>query len=614
MIPDDIKKPPTFSANPAEVKQLDDFLKSKTSSTSDGNIQVTFSKRQWQLLCAISNSFLWLVSLLSIKKIGIDLIRRVFNISPPSSPPNNINNGRDSDGSGDTTGDNDDEDSENEGNIEGEDGGSSEGDPVVDPSASPTPKPKTPRNKNHQGKRTSKDFSEPTLIVHNHPNLKSGDSCPQDQCTGRLYTFLINGKMREVITFNFTPPFEPTVHQLNNLRCNLCSTVFKVPLPENLIKDGAAEGSYLYPAQAALVLLHYGLGMPSYRLDHFQSMVGERFPESTQFDIFENVANDFSGLVNALECVAADGFLLQGDDVSNRVLNLDAELRERRSDKKIVVREGVHTSLLIATTDDGHLVPVLKTGINHFGELLDEVLSKRSPDLAIPMLVCDANKVNKSYAGFCVTGGCWQHSRDYFKKAQWHFPRETDVFKNLIKQIFEVDRKTHEMDASTRLAYLKEHAFPFVEEIEGIVNGYVDNKVVLPKSTLGEAFFYFQAQYKKLCLPFEKEGVPLHNNISEWCTYLVVRLLANSKFYKNDVGAVIGDTLITVILTCYLSLINPYDYILYCLRNKEAMKEKPEDFFPWKLRDLVKAMPKHKQMKFWAPSPPRKKAVEEPLL
>ncbi|MBF0299403.1 MAG: transposase [Oligoflexia bacterium] len=597
MIPDNIKNPPTLSVTPSEVKQLEDVLNSVSPvSSSNDDLSITLTQKQWKLLRTVVSSFLWLLSLLPVRKAGIEIIRKVFNISlsplvkehskkenndntsTPVTPPIATNECEDCDSN----------------SNENSNGKSNSSDETI-----PGPKSRP----NHHGRRKSDDFKDVPKVDF-FPELKSGDQCLGPDCRGKVYPFLVEGEVRKVLRFVFSPPFQPTIYQMHDLRCNICFRVYKAKIPIELIEDGALDERYLYSAQIALVIFHYGFGLPMHRLDLLQSLIGERFPESTQFDICEKVANIFKCMVDAIEREAANSFLFQGDDVGNRVRDLNAILRERRSDNKIVYREGVHTSLLIATTNEGHLLPVSKTGIIHFGELLDQVLSKRSANLPPVNLVCDANKVNKTFVGDIITGGCWQHARDYFVKAKNNFPKEAIVFIDLFKNIFKIDRETHQMNAVERLEYLKKNAQPIAKEIKKLVDDSVTKKIALPKSELGEAFTYFQNQYDKLSLPFEIAGMPIHNNISEWCTYLFVRLLVNSKFYNTAAGAAIGDTIITMILFSYLSLVNPYDYMLYCYKHKEEMKKNPHDFFPWKLGEKIESMPKNKQMKFWAPSPP----------
>lgn len=602
MISDSIKKPPTVSVKPAEVLRLDEFIKKVPFIPGlDGTIQVSFSRRQWDLINTISTTFLWIINLLSVRKVGIGIIRKVLNISlspitaPKSDGADLIPDSDDiSNGNEDPAG----KDSMSANPNNPNDGSVNNGQEAAPPKKNPIPRP------NHHGRRNSDNLKAVNFKDHGHPEIKAGDPCMAKRCRGRVYPFLRDGKPREVITFDFSPPFQATVHRMNDLRCNFCFRVYKAPFPEDLIQNGATKGRYLYPAQAALVILHFGMGMPFYRLDQFHSLVGERFPESTQFSILENVADFFKRFTEAMVKNAANGFLVQGDDVSSRIQDLTPELRERRSNGQLVLRDGVHTSLLISTTAEGNLIPVLKTGLNHFGELLDEVLGKRSPGLPSPHLVCDGSKVNQAFVLEPIKGGCWEHLREYFIKAKKNFPIEGDFFVGLIKKIFEFDRDTHSLSAEERLEYLKEFGLPLVEKIKNQVDELLINKTALPKSELGQALQYFDGQYRNLLMPFEYPGIPIHNNLSEWCTYLMVRYLVNSKQFKNKVGAAIGDTLIMVILFSYLSSANPYEFILYCLRHREEFKKNPEDFFPWKLREKVGALPEHKQMRFWAPAPP----------
>lgn len=601
MIPNSLKKPPTVSVRPDEVKRLDDFLREVPSSPGpDGTIQITFSKRQLDLIRTVCSTFLWMLQLLSFKKFGIAIIRKVLNIHLSSSPKSDQQEGGPNQP--------DHECPHEKDNPNGNDQNSGQ-----DFGQNPSPLPPLPEgsvpakgrsNPNHPGKRTSEDLKDAEVSDHFHCDLTEGASCPRTGCRGRVYLFLRDGKIREVLTFNFSAPFRPTVHRMRDLRCNSCFRVYKATFPDELVKNGAPKERYLYPAQAALVLLHFGMGLPFYRLDQFQFLTGERFPESTQFDILEKVANVFRNFILAATKAAADGFLFQGDDVGNRVLELVPELRERRSDGQLTYREGIHTSLLISMTMEGNLIPILKTGINHFGELLDLIFALRSPGLSAPNLVCDGSKVNQTFVAQPIMGGCLQHARDYFIKAGKNFPEEAGVLIVLIKDIFKIDRQTHDMGAQDRLNHLQEFAKPILEKIKVMVDDHLKSRLVLPKSEFGQAIGYFHSQYERLLIPFTHPGVPIHNNLSEWCTYPMVRYLMNSKFYMSKAGAAIGDTLMMVLLISYLANRNPYQFILHGLRHQSEIKKNPEAFFPWNLRGEVEALPPHKQMRFWAPAPP----------
>lgn len=60
-----------------------------------------------------------------------------------------------------------------------------------------------------------------------------------------------------------------------------------------------------------------------------------------------------------------------------------------------------------------------------------------------------------------------------------------------------------------------------------------------------------------------------------------VLIRRNSYFYKTCWGAFIGDTLLSIIKTCGLNGINPYDYLIAVQANSEKVKKMPNDWLPW---------------------------------
>jgi hypothetical protein len=109
-----------------------------------------------------------------------------------------------------------------------------EGQTDKDEPSEPSLKPKVTRE-NHHGSRGPDDFANANVIGHDHESLKSGDSCPMDECNGKIYPFLRDGEPRTVITFDFQAPFHATIHKMNDLRCNSCLTLYKVPFSNELV-------------------------------------------------------------------------------------------------------------------------------------------------------------------------------------------------------------------------------------------------------------------------------------------------------------------------------------------------------------------------------------------
>ena len=73
-------------------------------------------------------------------------------------------------------------------------------------------------------------------------------------------------------------PLAATSYELDRLRCNLCGEVFTAPEPE-----GVGPEKYDETTAAMIALLKYGSGMPFYRLEKLEHLLGIPLPASTQW-------------------------------------------------------------------------------------------------------------------------------------------------------------------------------------------------------------------------------------------------------------------------------------------------------------------------------------------
>src|SRR5467141_1380554 len=112
-------------------------------------------------------------------------------------------------------------------------------------------------------------------------------------------------------------------YELQKLRCSACGQIFTAGLP-----DGVGEEKYSARSRAVLAVSRYSLGVPFYRLQGYQAMLGVPVPDATQWDQIEKVG-DCSYVVFAyLERLAAQGELIYQDDTAVRILTLLKENQE----------------------------------------------------------------------------------------------------------------------------------------------------------------------------------------------------------------------------------------------------------------------------------------------
>jgi len=86
-------------------------------------------------------------------------------------------------------------------------------------------------------------------------------------------------------------------------------------------------------------------------------------------------------------------------------------------------------------------------------------------------------------------------------------------------------------------------------------------------------------------------GAPLDNNICERALKKAIIHRKNSLFYKTPNGARIGDMFMSLIHTCELNRVNPFDYLSTLLTHPAAVAASPERFLPWTYRQSRADLP-----------------------
>ena len=113
-------------------------------------------------------------------------------------------------------------------------------------------------------------------------------------------------------------------YELEKLRCSACGEVFTAPMPA-----GAGAEKYSPRARAVFAVSRSYLGLPLYRVEAYQAMLGVPVPDATQWDHIEKVGDCAYGVFAQMEQVAAQGELIFHDDTAVRILSLMQENRDR---------------------------------------------------------------------------------------------------------------------------------------------------------------------------------------------------------------------------------------------------------------------------------------------
>jgi len=149
---------------------------------------------------------------------------------------------------------------------------------------------------------------------------------------------------------------------------------------------------------------------------------------------------------------------------------------------------------------------------------------------------------------------------------------------------FDADAKDLGLTAEERLAFHQTHSAPVMEGLrQWMENQFAEHKTE-PNSGLGKAISYLLKHWTKLTLFLRKQGAPLDNNIVERALKKAILHRRNALFYKTMNGARVGDLFMSLIHTCELNKVNPFDYLTELLRHPAEVAVRPAEWMPWNYR------------------------------
>ena len=443
-------------------------------------------------------------------------------------------------------------------------------------SASPPPPPRSGHGRNGADKYCNADI---VPVVMSGP--KAGDLCPE--CgDANIYASL----PRTLVKVVGQPPLVATIYTLEQLRCRLCDATFTASLPA-----GVSSAKYDVSCASMLAILRYGSGMPFYRLESLQASLNVPLPDSTQWDIVANAVPAPKAVFAELVRQAAQAPLLHTDDTPAKILSLmaDRTRREAAGEKPEVV--AMNTSGIVAVLPEERKVALFFTGHPHAGNNLTKVLAQRAVELTPPMQMSDALAANFVGAFKTVVGNCLGHGRRNFVDVVEHFPEPCLYVINLLAQVYANDAhcRNEKMSPDERLLHHQSHSAPLMKTIHDWASTQLNQRLVEPNSGLGKALRYLLKHWNRLTLFLRQAGAPLDNNICERALKKAVLQRKNSMFYKTQNGAEVGDIYMSLIHTCELCCVNPFEYLQALQSHAEAVMAKAALWLPWNYREQLPA-------------------------
>jgi transposase len=442
---------------------------------------------------------------------------------------------------------------------------------VLEPKALSTavdtpPEPEKPTPAGH-GRNGAAAFTGANRVAVAHATLRSGDPCPECR-EGRVYR---QKEPATLIRIVGQPPLEATVFEMERLRCNGCGEVFTAREPQS-----AGPEKFDTTAVVMIALLKYGTGMPFNRMERLEGQMGIPLPATTQWELMEAAAKSLKPVMDELIRMAAQGSVMHNDDTGMRILQLTRSADDGRS--------GTFTSGIVSICG-GWKIALYFSGWKHAGENLADVLKHRAPGLAPPIQMCDALSRNtpKLTVIEILSAYCLAHGRRQFTEVAESFPDQCRYVLESLGAIygFDAEAKDRGLTPEERLTFHQTHSAPVMEDLRQWMEPQFAEHKTEPNSGLGKAISYLLRHWTKLTLFLRQQGAPLDNNMVERALKKAILHRKNALFYKTMNGARVGDLFMSLIHTCELNQVNPFDYLTEMLRHPAEIMVRPGDWMPW---------------------------------
>ncbi|MCK4378709.1 MAG: transposase [Deltaproteobacteria bacterium] len=242
----------------------------------------------------------------------------------------------------------------------------------------------------------------------------------------------------------------------------------------------------------------------------------------------------------------------------------------------------------ILSSNDDHRIALFFTGRQHAGENLNDLLAHRT-NHSPPIQMCDALSRNIPKNFKLLLANCLAHGCRSFVEILQNFPDECRHVLEILAEVYKNDQiaKEQKLIAEERLHFHQDNSGPLMKSLNLWFHEQLDQKLVEPNSGLGQAIRYMIKHWDALTLFLKVPNAPLDNNLCEQALKKVILHRKNSLFYRTEHGARVGDLFMSLIHTCNLNDINPFDYLATLQKHASVLATCPHKWLPWNYTSAV---------------------------
>jgi hypothetical protein len=179
-----------------------------------------------------------------------------------------------------------------------------------------------------------------------------------------------------------------------------------------------------------------------------------------------------------------------------------------------------------------------------------------------------------AYAHYAAKTGithaqCWAHTRRHLFEAQGTEPQAAAHALEMIGALYEVEARIRDkkLAAARKLDYRLIHAKPIVAQFFAWVNQTFEAQGLLPSNPLTKALAYARERRCGLEVYLSDPDVPIDTNHLERALRAIPMGRKNWLFSWTELGAKHVGIVQSLIVTCRLHQIDPYDYLVDVLQR-----------------------------------------------
>jgi transposase len=188
-------------------------------------------------------------------------------------------------------------------------------------------------------------------------------------------------------------------------------------------------------------------------------------------------------------------------------------------------------------------------------------------------LLTDGYAVYEKYAAEAsgiTHAQCWSHTRRQFIKAEQCEPELVRTVLTLIRTLYETEEKVREGSLEERARVRAEKSTQIVEEIVSFAQEQLQYKALLPSHPLVKACYYLLNRKDALSVFLNDPTVPIDTNHIERMIRPVALGRKNFLFCWTELGARYAAILYSLISSCKLHNIDPYNYLVDVLQRIDS--------------------------------------------